>query len=350
MFGYLRPAQGELKVFEFERYKECYCGLCHALGKKYGMAARFFLNYELVFLSMLLWEPGESATVYRKRCIASPHKKKCFCAMNNALEDCAGYNVILSQWKLRDTINDEPFLKSLKHRALSLLLTRAYKKASREYAKFDAEVAAELQSLAEYELRGMRSLDGAADKFARVLCAAVPLSLPDTIRRPMHELLYHLGRWIYVIDACDDYSDDLKSGNYNPVALLPASTGDLVENTGENLNEYKYEKAGGDKCENTDKISDEIKSAITNNRLSNMSNSNALNTGSDSTRHSLPPEVRDRLQITLTHSNNLICSAFELLPENAWTGTLRNTIYIGMNEVMHRVMNGNWNSKQRRPR
>ena len=183
MFGYLRPAQGELKVFELERYKECYCGLCHALGKKYGMAARFFLNYELVFLSMLLWEPGERATVCRKRCIASPHKKKCFCAMNNALEDCAGYNVILSRWKLRDTINDEPFLKSLKYRALLLLLTRAYNKASREYAKFDAEVAAELQSLAEYESGGTRSLDGAADKFARVLCAAVPLSQPDTIDR-----------------------------------------------------------------------------------------------------------------------------------------------------------------------
>ena len=33
------------------------------------------------------------------------------------------------------------------------------------------------------------------------------------------QLLYHLGRWVYLIDAADDLSDDLKSGSYNPLAL-----------------------------------------------------------------------------------------------------------------------------------
>ena len=296
MFGYLRPAQGELKVYELERYKECYCGLCHALGNKYGPVARFFLNYELVFLSMLLWEPDEKLTICRKRCIASPHKKKRFCAINSALEKCAGYSVILSWWKLSDTLNDESFFSSLKHRILLLLLKRAYKKASRDYGDFNAGVASELKYLAEYESQDERSIDGAADKFARALCSAVPLSSPEAIRRPMRELLYHLGRWIYIIDACDDYSADVKSGNYNPVALL------LPTNGNEN-NELLY---------------------------------------------TLPTEERERLRITLTHSNNLVCSAFELLPESIWTGTLRNTIYIGMNEVMCRVLNGQWNNKKRR--
>ena len=27
----------------------------------------------------------------------------------------------------------------------------------------------------------------------------------------------HLGRWIYVMDACDDYESDKKSGSYNPL-------------------------------------------------------------------------------------------------------------------------------------
>ena len=292
MFGYLRPMQGELKVFELERYKECYCGLCHALGRKYGIVTRFFLNYEFVFLSMLLWECDEKPSIKQGRCIASPHKKKRYCAMNAALETCAGYSVILTWWKLRDTVSDEPFFRSLPHRVLLLLLTRAYKKASRELKDFDKSVEAELRNLDSYEARHEQSLDGAADKFARILRAVEPLSASDAIRRPMRELLYHLGRWVYVLDACDDYSDDIKSGSYNPVALL---------------------------------IPPE-----------------------DNQR--LPEEGRERLKATLTHSNNLICTAFELLPENAWKQTLRNTVYLGMNEVMNRVLNGQWNSKQRGPR
>ncbi|MEI3141456.1 MAG: DUF5685 family protein [Lawsonibacter sp.] len=34
----------------------------------------------------------------------------------------------------------------------------------------------------------------------------------------MEQLLYHLGRWIYLIDARDDLAEDLADGRYNPVA------------------------------------------------------------------------------------------------------------------------------------
>ena len=32
------------------------------------------------------------------------------------------------------------------------------------------------------------------------------------------QLLYHLGRWIYLIDAQDDLEEDAQAGRYNPVA------------------------------------------------------------------------------------------------------------------------------------
>ena len=35
----------------------------------------------------------------------------------------------------------------------------------------------------------------------------------------MEQILYHLGRWIYLIDGADDLKKDAESGNYNPVAL-----------------------------------------------------------------------------------------------------------------------------------
>ena len=271
--------QSELKVRELERFKACYCGLCHALGKKYGSPARFILNYEFVLLTMLLWGEDEQPVIKRTRCIMSPVRKKRFCARNSALDACAGYSVILTWWKLRDNIIDDPGFRTIPTRLLMLVLHRAYKKASREYPEFDGRVRDEMASLAEYESENASSIDGAADKFAKILSATAPLSASDDKLRPMRELLYHLGRWVYILDACDDYNKDAKAGRYNPVAARYASDdGNMA-----------VDRVAG-------------------------------------------------LETTLTHSNNLVCLAFELLPENVWADVVRNMIYLGMPEVLKRVM------------
>ena len=36
-------------------------------------------------------------------------------------------------------------------------------------------------------------------------------------RRILGQILYQLGRWIYLIDAADDLKKDTESGNYNPL-------------------------------------------------------------------------------------------------------------------------------------
>ena len=288
MFGYIRPLQGELKVFELERFKACYCGLCHALGKKYGIATRFILNYEFVFLAMLLWEQGGELSIKRGLCIASPCRRKKYCVRNEALDTCAAYSVILTWWKLRDTAADEPFIKAFPHRAASVILSGAYKKAAREFPVFDERVRKELTALAEYESGGGRSIDGAADNFAQILKAAVPELSRNDKDRVMSELLYHTGRWIYIIDAFDDYSDDVTAGRYNAVAAR-------FEADGENLQD----------------------------------------------------DVIERLRTTLTHSNNLLAAAFELLSENVWTQIVSNIIYLGMPYVRESVIGGVWPPRRR---
>ena len=56
-----------------------------------------------------------------------------------------------------------------------------------------------------------------ADQFALILTAMVPQNLDRPQARILEQLLYHLGRWIYLIDAWDDLEDDLSKGRYNPV-------------------------------------------------------------------------------------------------------------------------------------
>ena len=289
MFGYIRPLQGELKVRDLERFKACYCGLCHALGRNYGFSARFILNYELVFLAMLLWDEAEPAKMIHKRCVASPLKKKRCCAENRALDACAGYSVILTWWKLKDTVQDETFFKSLPHRLACIKLFKAYKKAVKDFPEFDENIRLEISALSKFESEPSASIDAAADKFANILKAAAPHSMPDTKRRPMLELLYHMGRWIYIIDACDDYSRDAKSKSFNPIV--------------------------------TTYPSDDKK---------------------------LTQEAVLRLKTTLIHSNNLLSSAFELLPENPWSQINQNLIYLGMPDACERVFCGKWPPKKTR--
>ena len=288
MYGYLRPMQGELKVRESERFKACYCGLCHTLGKKYGVAARFVLNYELVFLSMLLWGKDIPVQIKRKRCIAGPCRAKRCCTENETLSMCAAYSLMLAWWKLSDTIQDESFIKSFPHRLVKTLLTRAFRKAVREYPEFSSKLKKGLSELADCEKQTEVTLDFTADKFAKILEGLLPDSLSEQTQRPLSELLYHLGRWIYLIDAFDDYKSDVKHGRFNPLTV-------------------RFQTVSGN----------------------------------------LADDDVSRLETTLRHSNNLLCSAFELLPENAWTEIIRNMIYLGMPDICSHVLDGSWHNYRR---
>jgi len=45
MFGYVQPMRPELRVRDMTLYKAWYCGLCKAIKKRYGTAARGVLSY-----------------------------------------------------------------------------------------------------------------------------------------------------------------------------------------------------------------------------------------------------------------------------------------------------------------
>ena len=228
---------------------------------------------------MLLWDADEPVIKIRKRCIASPIKKKCHCHGAASLDECAGYSVILAWWKLRDSIRDECLFKSVPFWMGSVVLKRAYNKASKTFPGFDSIVKAEISYLSLCEQNDESSLDRAADAFSHILAALAKETTPSQKRRPLLELLYHLGRWIYIIDACDDIRDDAGAKRYNPVAARFKASGD-----------------------------------------------------------GLTVDDIERLKTTISHSNNLVGSAFELLPENPWSEVIRNIIYCGMPEMCSNVL------------
>ena len=287
MYGYVRPFKGDLKVSEYERFKSVYCGLCHRLREKCGPAARFVVNYDFTFLAMLLSRAECSESVYR-RCAASPFRKKCCHCNDAALDAAANQSVILAYWKLRDSVADGGFGERLKSRAAMLLLRRAYRRAGTEAPAFDACVRENLTKLSALERAQSPSLDAAADCFAKILQSAADAEPDESRRRILSQILYHTGRIVYILDAVNDLPEDRNNGNYNPLICRFALSGD-----------------------------------------------------------ELTPESREAVGNTLQLSENMLLSAFELLPEGVWTGILHNILFEGLPAVSTLVMNGKWRERSR---
>lgn len=224
MFGYVRPVRPELKCRDYELYRATYCGLCRCLRRRYGLIAPMLLNFDFTFLALLLWEPEESFIPCRGRCHGNPLHKRPMCPDSPALEAAADESVILSWWKLRDSVRDDGFWRGLPARVLSVVLGPSYRKAARLRPEFDRTVRSCLEELAALERENCPSLDRTADTFARLLQAAAPQE--GERGRVLSQLLYHLGRWIYLADARDDLEEDKLSGRYNPVAARYGLQGD----------------------------------------------------------------------------------------------------------------------------
>ena len=95
MFGYVRPSIERLTEEEKQQFSAVYCGLCRTLGERYGLRARFILNYDFAFLAILLSAPQAPQTIHRS-CIAHPVKGRAYYASNDALELAADCSVILA--------------------------------------------------------------------------------------------------------------------------------------------------------------------------------------------------------------------------------------------------------------
>jgi hypothetical protein len=218
MFGYVRPLKGELKVREYEMYQAAYCGLCAAMKRRYGGISTLLLNYDLTFLAVLLLSLSAHPGYVDKRCAASPFKRKRMCAPCAALEQCAGFAVILGCEKLRDDLRDRGFFKSFPSRLALLLLHGAEKRAGRDFPEFRRDVKNSLSRLEELERERSPVLDAAADTFATILSSAGK-SVGGEAGEHLTKMLYHVGRWVYIADARDDLAKDARSGSYNAVAL-----------------------------------------------------------------------------------------------------------------------------------
>lgn len=269
-----------------EQFQGAYCGLCHTLGYHYGLAGRMILNYDMTFLAMLLSE-GQG-TLCHRRCALHPVKGRCCACDDTAFDTAAHCSIVLTWWQIQDGIQDHGFFGSLKYRFAALFLRRAYKKARKFLPDFDRQTQEHLQALASLEAEKCPSIDAVADTFAQLVAGAAMEVEGDTHRRVLSQLFYHLGRWIYLVDAADDLEKDYRSGSYNPLL-------------------YRFDLQAGQ----------------------------------------LTDEARQELSLTLDTSVRTMAAAFELWDFGAYNAVIESTVYHGLYAVGTSVLEDTFRRRRR---
>lgn len=213
MFGYVIVNKAELKFKEYDVYRSYYCGLCHALRKKYGLKGSATLSYDMTFLLMLLtalYEPKEHRA--KCNCILHPFEKQEY-STSVMTEYVADMNVLLTYMKCMDDWEDEKKLHSL---LFGKLLEGKSKERQRLYMDKVRRIQMLMHTINENEKKNLDDVDAMASLFGQVMGEIVACR-EDEWTESLKKLGFYLGEFIYVMDAYDDIEDDLKKGRYNPL-------------------------------------------------------------------------------------------------------------------------------------
>jgi len=233
MFGYIRPFKPELLMRQWEYYRSAYCGLCKEIGRSYGQLPRLALTYDMTFLTILLKSISAEPSQPKKGiCLLNPAKGKLILPSDPSLEFSSAATVVLAHYK---GIDDRQDGNRLRGSAVVTIFASARRKVRAKYPELDEAVGRKLIELAEAEKRDPVSEDpaaGAAKIFGEllqgifregVIHTASADNVSDENDRAMlidtvGYLGYDIGRWIYLIDAIDDFQTDMDNKEWNPFA------------------------------------------------------------------------------------------------------------------------------------
>lgn len=211
MFGYIRTDIPNMYVKDTVLYKAMYCGLCKSIGKTCGTCGRFTLNYDLTFLSAFLHNVcDKDVKIEKQRCILHHIRKRPVAVPDELSEKIACLNVILAYYKLQDDVIDSgrgKFKKSF--------IKGAYKKAKKQAIELDKIVENMYVGLRSYEKSNGDSIDISSDYFGTMMVDCVKFLSGENFSEPIGQVAYRVGKWIYLIDALDDFDKDKAKKNYN---------------------------------------------------------------------------------------------------------------------------------------
>ena len=216
MFGYININQKELSEESKKIYQAYYCGLCQKLKTNCGTKGQMLLSYDLTFLIVLLtglYELENTETEFT--CPLHPTKKRT-AYITEATEYAADMNLILAYQNLLDDWKDE---KSYTKKAFVKILDKDYTRIVSKYPRQVRALEEFMRKTAEAEKNKETNLDLVAGLTGEML-GEIMCWREDEWQEEMRTLGFYMGKFIYLMDAYEDYEADQKKNCYNPLVYM----------------------------------------------------------------------------------------------------------------------------------
>lgn len=211
MFGYVIPDKNNMYIKDFNVFQAYYCGLCKALSRSGSQLSRLCTNYDTTFYNALLHSLTDTEVkIERKLCLING-KKKPVIVTDDLTRKVADLSVLLVYYNALDDVHD-----GKKSRAAVVGVLAARKRAAASRLKeVDALMKESFRKLDILEKRNSAQLDLVADCFASLMRDVTRTLIPTD--EHIDTFMYNLGRLVYFFDAADDVEKDAKKGRYNPL-------------------------------------------------------------------------------------------------------------------------------------
>lgn len=213
-----------------------YCGLCHTLNKIGGLVGTACLNYEAtLFLVVLLAIQEEEPKVFHGSCSHAPLLHVAFVDyLSPVFVNAACVSLVTARLEVMDNLQDE---KAFRWAAAERLLRRGAKRAGEGLGGASEDVICSVQNYYALEREASSDFDTLLDAIGEIFeSMAAPLIMAAAeVSDPVELLLLanSLGKWLYLMDACDDWLEDRNRGRFNAVSKLNSisSVRNIVEHT-----------------------------------------------------------------------------------------------------------------------
>lgn len=215
MFGYLRADRPYLYMKDDVLYRAMYCGVCKGIADVCGQTARMGLSYDVTFLSVIMHNIlGADVKIENSHCLTHCIRSRKMACVDELTRQLGALNTVLVYYKYTDDIMDGD-----KGRGKRLWFKKGLKRVKKTYPEIERIVRENLKRQEEMEKAQVDSVDRASDATANMLAEFSQYALGEKSTAYTKNLFYAVGKWIYLIDALDDYDKDVKKGAYNPFRL-----------------------------------------------------------------------------------------------------------------------------------
>ena len=221
MFGYIQILQPELKIKEYACYRGAYCGLCRQMGKCTGQCSRLTLRYDAAAMVLLRMAARGTVPKYQhKRCFLHPLTKAPVLVPCEETEVVSCIMAALAYHKCKDDVHDEKGAKRLRARLAYPYFAYLRRRAKRRMPEIDSIAEKGMQAFLQAERNANGSADIPANAFGTMMGELLSYRTQGQTRAVLHELGSAMGRWVFLLDAAEDYAEDVKRGRFNALHEL----------------------------------------------------------------------------------------------------------------------------------